>query len=360
MADMQPRKTQSAAIIVIITLLVLITLLVILAFRFISVTVIEPTITEPETETGYAYVPVPEPPDEYIPEPPDETDTREEVRLEMEDFIDNITVQGNSIYYSHSGWDIITVVRVSADGTEEQKTEIEWDSWGPWISTFEVTSDGYFLFLLHEFEEDGEVYYFARYNVAQSTMIYQNISDQLSIDMNTTWIHTAAFDADGNIFIHIPDEDKIYILDRDGIYSGQIDLDDFWVADAFQARDGQVILLGRDETFDLVLKGIDLETNTLTNITTFPSHLMWLWGAYSGHNSTRFDLYIDFEYNDIEGLYGYNIQTGELTFLFDWEEIGILPDWDNDIVFLENGQVAVLQRHSTRNRFWAELIIFTP
>jgi len=360
MENSPARNSRTGAVIAIIIVIILLVLLIVLAFRLINVTVIEPTAAEVEMDIEPLPAPEPEIIDEYIPESPAEIYPQDEVRLSIEEFIDTIAVQGDGIYYSYTGWNFIAVTRISADGTEEQRIEIEWDSWEPWINAFEVTSDGNFLFLLHEFEEDGEIVYFLRYNAADSTLTYQNISDQLSLDLNTLWIHTIVFDADGNIFLHVPDNDTIYILDREGIYRGRVDLGDFWVAEAFQIRDGQIALLGRDEDFDLVLKGIDLEANTLTEITAFDPALMWLWGAYSGQNSTEFDLFLDFEYDDVYGLYGYNIQTGELTFLFDWEETGIIPDWDTDIVFMEDDRVAALQRHSTRNRFWSELIIFTP
>jgi len=358
MVEKPDRNNQTAAIIVIAIVVILLALIVVLALQFINVSVVDPEITEPRVETEH--VPALPPEIEDDPEPPAIVDIQDEVRLTIEEFISPISVQGDGLYYSYTDWNVIAVVRVSTDGAETQRTEIEWESWGPWISAFEVTHDGYFLFLLHDFDDDEAVYYFVRYNTSDSTLTYQNISDQLSLDMNTVWIHTAAFDTEGNVFLHMPDEDTIYILDRNGIYRGYVDLGDFWVAEAFQARDGQVILLGRDENFDLALKGINLETNLLTRVTTFDSSLMWLWGAYSGQHSTAFDLFLDFEYGDAYGLFGYNIATRELTFLFDWEEIEILPDWDNDIVFLEDGLVAVLQNHSTRQRFWSELIIFTP
>jgi len=359
MVERPDRNNQTAAIVVIIIVVILLALLVVLAFQFINVRVIEePGVVEIERDVQST--PEPELPDEYIPALPAETDDPAEVRITIEDhFIGNVAVLGNSIYYSYTyiseGQNLIVVTRLGADGTEEQRTTIEWGSWSFWDHTFEITRDGDFLFLALEFEEDEEVYYFIRYNTADSALTYQKISDQLPIDLRETWIHTAAFDADGNIFLYLPEEDIIYILDRDGVYRGQVDVSDFWFTDVFQVRDGQLVLFGSDENFDLVLMGIDLSTNTLTRISTFESSL-WAWGAYSGQNSKEFDLFIDFEYE----LYGYNIQTGELTFLLDWEEIGIFPDWGSDILFLENGQIAVLERHSTRHNFWAELIIFTP
>ena len=370
MEGVPKRNNQIAAVVVIGIIAVLLVVLVVLAVFLIDVSVVEPTAAGTEyLPYEYEYQEDEAQPEEIdLPVEEEPRPRMEDVHLTIEAFVSDVTARGDGIYYIYSRWDTLLVTRISADGLEERNTEIEWEerNW-PFIIAFEVTAEGDFLFILRDFgdfldPDREENYYFLRYRAGDSTITYQNISDELSLNMDTAFIDTVAFDAEENVFIILRNADVAYILDPNGRYRSYIELDDLWVANAFQARDGHVILLGRDSVGDLVLKGVDLETNTLVIHTTFCLSLLWLWEAYSGQNSTEFDILIDFmDFDDDSyGLYGFNIETGELSLLFDWEDFDVLPNWDNDILFLQDGRIAVFQRYNTRARFWTELRIFTP
>jgi len=359
MAEIQNSKNQATAIIVIIIISALLALLITAIILFIDITVAE----RAEDGGEIAHTPLPLEPDippiepTLSPIPPDDG----EVRIELEAFISHATAQGDWLYFSDAERDLITVARLSSDGTQEQRTEIEWHGWWPMISAFAVTEEGDFLFLIREWNDDDvEAYYYVTYHVAESTLTYQNISDPLSFDMDTVWITDALFDSAGNLFIYLWDEDVVYIVDYTGNFHAQIDVDGFRISHTFRARDGQVFFMGMDPSFEWVLKGIDLDTNALTAPIYFHESAMWIWNAYSAQIGSQFDLYVDLEEDGVYKLHGYNMATGELTFLFNWEDTEVLPDWGDSVLFLENGRVAVLQRHSERDRFWSELIVFTP
>jgi len=342
------RKT---AIIVGVVLAVLLVLLITSIFLFVNVSVLEPEDTETD----------------YVPQTLDEEDmqTEEEakdqqVSLTIDDFVDYVTAQGDWIYYSYTERGILAVTRISADGAEEQRTEVEWKGWWPMLTAFEVTDEGHFLFLLHEFGGEEEVYYYVKYNTNTGEVSYQNISDVFSFDVETTWVSRAIFDRAGNLFIMLFDEEVIYVFDQNRHFHGHVDLGEFWVMNASRARDGQVLLHGMDDNFEWVLKGIDLETNTLTEPISFLDTNRRIWNIYSAQSSAQFDLFLDLEADGVYHLYGFNMGTGALTFLLNWDEIGILPDFSDEVFFLENGRIAVLQRHFERDRFWSELTIFTP
>ena len=84
------------------------------------------------------------------------------------------------------------------------------------ISAFTVTNEGNFLFLLDEFEEDSEVYYYVKYDVITSEVRYQNISDTFSFDIASTWIAEALFDQVGNLFVVPFEAGLTYIFDSNG------------------------------------------------------------------------------------------------------------------------------------------------
>jgi len=358
MAEIPNKKNQTTAIVVIIIIIALLALLItaaVVAVSRIDFSAIEQVVTD--------IVDTPQPQETEIPaiEPtPPMPSSGAEVRIELDTFVHNATARGDWIYVSDAERDVIVVTRMHNDGIQTELTTIEWSGWWPLISAFEVTEEGDFLFLIRKFLDDVEAYYYVRYHVADSMLTYQNISDPLSFDMDEVWIIDALFDSAGNLFIYLWEEDMVYIVDSAGNFFAQIDVDGFRISHTFRARDGRVFFMGMDPSFEWVLKGIDLNTNALTIPISFHESAMWIWNAYSTQIGSQFDLYVDLEEDGIYRLHGYDIATGELTFLFNWEDTEVLPNWGDVVLFLENGRVAVVQRHSERDRFWSELIIFTP
>jgi len=354
MAEVSNKKNETTAIIVIIIIIALLVLLLAGVFLFIrNIALGELVAMVDDGNTAISQQQGTE--DTQTIEPALPTD--EEVRMELDSFAQNAAVRGDWIYFGYAERDQVAVTRLSDDGTQIDRTVLEWDSWWPMISVFDVTEEGDFLFLLRAFRDDMEAYYYVKYNVAENRLIYQNISDQLSFDMTTVWITDALFDSAGNLIIHLWDEEVLYVVDDHGNFLARIDLEAFRFSHLFRARDGQVFLLGMDDSFEWALKGIDLDHSTLTAPQYIHESVTWIWNAYSAQIGSSFDLYVDL---DEHGFHGYDMETGELTLLFYWEDIGIITDWGDDVLMLENGRVAVIQRHSERDRLWSELIIFTP
>jgi len=320
----------------------------------------EPTATpEPDRE---------EADDEVTPETYGDT-----VTVTVDIHVEESAIQGDGIYLLSTDREELTVTRISTAGGDVETITVPWSGWWPWIEAFSVTDDGTFLFLALEFDidTDEDIYLLAEYDVTTGTLTYQDVTAALHINPDDPWLASAVFDLVGNLIYSVWDDDMeelFFVLGRDGSSRGEIELGEFATFQSpARMRDGQMVLFGRDQSEERrgdSLMGIDIETASLSDELFLNDRdtRMTIWQTYSAASDSPFDLYVDMMMMGAGNiiLYGLDLAAGELTPLFDWEELEIIPDWGDMVFFLADGRLAIVERQSQRDNFWADVTIFMP
>ena len=292
-------------------------------------------------------------------------------------FISGMAVQGDVIYFIYADFerenedtDIfsvshITVERISSDGQDRQRTLLPWVSEGLrswWVVGFDVTEVGYFRFFIEErrwADEDDEIEvlrFYAEYDTTGKLVHWWPLSNAEYLLV----LLEAIFTPDGDLVLHGFTEEggAFYVLGRDGVIRGSLDA----IGEIVRARDGRIFMFAGH------MWEVGVETAA--------------WGEVIGGAAARdmhptqrdalFDLYGTVAYSTGSiRLYGYHLDSGERTRIFDWDEFGLLPQRQQDtrpgeafefvhLGFLPDGRVVVLREREVDELWQAELFLISP
>ena len=318
--------------------------------------------------------------------------------VEVEGTLSAVVTQGGWAYYCRAEDGEILVGRLSTDGTHEILIEHPWDWEWPMILGFDVTEEGDFLFFIEDWEwddsffddwdeeawenldpEDDEAwealwdemswgdesrtYLYVRYHAATETFTVIDVTETLGLDDGTAWMEGTFFDSEGNLAVTVFKEEgmAIYILGGDGALRGVIE--EGWVELA-RTRDGRIVSAESDWDANFqniwTFREIDMSRGDWGEPLSVLQEDGWLWEKFSAPRDALFDLFLDFRSDGGAFLYGFNMETGELTRLFNWEdrETSDSPlEWVGGIT--GDGSVVIYRWLDSGDRFWTELRILT-
>jgi len=377
-----PKGNKTVIIVIVVLVVALIALIAVAVALFVNVSVAEPRDIEIKEEPPIAELDEPriETSEDVSSSEEEGNDTSQpggdSISLTIEEHVLASAMQGDGIYLLSGASGALTVIRVSTEDGDMQTMEIPWGEWWPWVEAFSVTDDGNFLFLFLEYDLDTgqEIYLLAEYDATTGDLTYQDVTAAMGIDPMEDWVASAIFDPAGNLIFSewsADGDEAFFVLGRDGSFRGEVDLEGFSFWPPVRARDGQMVMLGWgaswDDAFGNVLREIDADTVSLSEEVLFSdsdlhtdSSRLRMWSIYGAEPGAPFDLYVDVTIEGEHILHGFDLATGELTLLFDWEELAVVPDWGDDVFFLANRRIAVLEHLNRRDNFWAELTIFMP
>ena len=310
-----------------------------------------------------------------------------DVVVEVEGTLGSVVIQGGWVYYCRTESGEVLVGRFNTDGTHEILVEQSWDWVWPMVIGFDVTEEGNFLFLLEDwdwddwddwddddwdnidlgqyrFREENRNYIYAIVNAATGNLETLDLTATLALDVGTAWMDKAFFDREGNLAVTVFKEEgmAIYILGRDGTLRGVIEED--WVELA-RTRDGRIVSVESDWDADFQnvwsFREIDMSRGDWGETLSVLQEDGWLWEKFSAPRDAPFDLFLDFRSGEGAFVYGFAIESGELTRLFNWEDVekSYWPrDWVGGIT--GDGSVVTYRWLDSGNRFWTELRIVTP
>ena len=339
----------------------------------------------PPPITGTTPPPMGAIPPPLVPPPP----MPDHLILEVEGTIDAFLFRGGWIYYCRAENSEVIVGRVAPDGRDEIIMQQRWP-WGwPLILAFHITEDGDMFFFLENwgdfdwnmFEDwdwdeddwsewdafwddidwDRDSFFYITYENATGALTYVELTETLAIE-GGEWLSRVFFDEAGNfaLNVHSRDHTTIHIFANDGSHRGTLEIEE-WIEFA-QTGDGRVIVATEDWATGWTFRELDLNRGQWGE--TFPLLQLrsgiWLREVLSATPDSPFDLYLDTRSGGGPGtLYGYILETGEITHLFNWEDTETdFHAWTAGI--LPGGRLLTYSWDTDGDRSWTELRIQTP
>lgn len=183
-------------------------------------------------------------------------------------------------------------------GTEEETPPVDDDIW--------IDTDEDIMPEEPEYFESYEIYRLYKVDL-QGNIVAQPDITSLSEGMDYFYISNMFADQEGQLYLVC--ETTLFRLDETGKVTGKLEVTN-WIETAFMLPDGRMIVSYYGET-GREMCWLDTETMELGEAVSFDDSDTW-YSFYSGGGS--YDLYLD----DQNVLYGYDMDSGEMTPLLNW------------------------------------------
>lgn len=274
------------------------------------------------------------------------------IELDGEASFYNSKAQNGYLYYENYGWDeatmtsTYTIKSVSlTDGSEGVSIPItlemdEADGGSRNVNTF-IPSEGgvttievVYHWNEQTWEESSE-YYLCKYDSTGALLSETDITNELKLDENNSWISGMTMDAEGRIYIAA--DTAIFLLDAEGKYQGTVALSaDSWVYGMGTGADGQVYVsyYGRGGS------GVTMQAIDFAGKAFGASYECNISGNGDGNLTTGLEG--GFFVIDSNFLYEFDKETQSCKEVLNWLDSDINGSYVNGAYVLEDGRIAVV------------------
>ncbi len=294
----------------------------------------------------------------------------EYIELDGEASFYNAKAKNGYLYYENYGWDeatmtsTYTIKSVSlADGSEGVSFPItmevdEKNGGSRNVNTFIPTEDGVATVevIYHwnqETGEDSSEYYLCRYDNTGALLSETDITKELKLDENNSWISGMTMDAEGRIYIAA--DTAIFLLDADGKYHGTVTLGaDSWIYGMGAGADGQMYV----SYYSRNGSGITLQVIDFAGKAFGASYECKVSG--NGDGSLVTGPSGGFFIIDSNCLYEFDIQTQSCKEILNWLDSDINGSYVNGAHVLEDGRIAVISNDWSSDKVELALLTKKP
>jgi len=264
-----------------------------------------------------------------------------------------------SLMLDDSPGDILIRELTLDEGTVSTALSVEWDRERVMdVFTFSVTEEGEFRILLIEYPQDDTGlrflrFFYVKYTATGELLFQYELPQDLFQSLDHLSNLSAGFTAAGELVMHGRDgcDTRIAVVDANGAFQGEFDPGCGWIG---KGRDGRIVFSdshnGSLWELDLVSVsfGAQLAETGVTGV-----------AAITVSPQGEFDLYFTQNVDGRSYAYGYVIETGEWTRLFDWDDIGYMNSRNFFLLAtLPDGSIIVSQRFDDITQ--TDFILLTP
>lgn len=280
-------------------------------------------------------------------------------------YYDNLSLIGNSLYYSQYQWDETTMESrtvIAAYSLEDGTTSELPVGFGDGMSLqkFILDQDGNIIALLEDYssgETNSEGYAVSKkilqkYDSQGNCLLEQDVTDTLNPDgSDYFWVSAMAVDEQGNLYFAA--DSKIILLSGEGQSRGSVGIDNGWIYGMGKGKNGKIYFAYNDYNSTdggTVLGEIDFEGQKIANT----------YGNFPGSNGTSQlipGVQKDFLVSDGSSVYEYDMATQTKEEVLNWLDSDINGSYVNYINTMENGDIlVVLNDWNTGNTEIAKLV----
>ena len=255
----------------------------------------------------------------------------------------NLTVQGDKLYYINYQWDEENGESKTTlgsynltDGTKEV-LPVDVDSNNGGINSMQVDADGNIYTAEYQWNAtEGDDAYaeqktmLRKYDAAGTQIMEQDITDIMQQDENNSYISSMCIDSQGRIYVS--SNELIRLFDTEGQFQGAVKTDSSWIQGIGRAKDGKVYVSYYDDSGNNILAEIDFDGKKVgQTYSNFPNS--------NGNGNLSAGAEGDMLVSTNTTLYEYSLADQTTTEVLDWLDCDINGNYVNYVGVATDGRI---------------------